>query len=485
MTLALPPALGRELAAQRRALGDGAAPRCFEDAATVARLFAWVRRALAASHLVSVAGALHQAFGADLPALRMLRLPVDLLPLFPRWQEGSRAGFRVQPTGLQVAPAGAALPLGAARLHVAPDVGTAALMLRLLGQLVPRLDRDVALTLVVESARDWRTLTPLLRAALGPAARRARTVALASATVYARDNGLLARDAAGGPVLVIPRGFRPERGCPLVPLAPRAAARSLDRRVVRSLLYWEGGNIVQDGARWFIGADTIVENRMRLGLHEDEIFRILAAEFGSTPIVLGDLRRARYDPETDRMTRSGQASYHIDLDVALLGTLPGRARPVAMVADPALGLALLPAVVRDPVISREHFAPQARARRLITAEYRAAGRERGPLLAAYRARIREAGCDVVHLPDLRGQGKRSPADVRNLDLTACNLVAGRCRGRPAVYYLPWGVRAFDTAVASTFRSLGVRPIPVGSTPHLAHAFMRLGAGLRCLWGPLG
>ena len=52
----------------------------------------------------------------------------------------------------------------------------------------------------------------------------------------------------------------------------------------------------------------------------------------------GDSAAGRLDGiDRNRMTRSGQASYHVDLDVALLGRR-GKAPPIALVGNGRVGL---------------------------------------------------------------------------------------------------------------------------------------------------
>jgi hypothetical protein len=58
------------------------------------------------------------------------------------------------------------------------------------------------------------------------------------------------------------------------------------------------------------------------------------------------------------------------------------------------------------------------------------------------------------------------------------------RGRPAVHYLPWGIRALDAAAARCFRAAGGRPVRVATTPELARAMMQRAAGLRCFCGTM-
>jgi len=340
------------------------------------------------------------------------------------------------------------------------------------------IEPGVALGVLAEPGADLRHLRRLVRAVAGR--RRVPIGTAAAATVYARDPALPARDRRGRPALLVPRGFRPERAMPLRALAARRGALGVPVR--RSLLYWEGGNIVHDAARCLVGADTIAENRARLGLPHAETLAILRAELGRDVRVLGEPARARLDPDAERVVRSGQAAYHLDLDVALLGRVGPDGQLVALLADPALGLALLPRVLAHPRLLAAHFAPRRDARRLLAAAYRREAVRRMPSLRTYRRQLVALGYRVVGVPDLRTDTRTNLQGIANVNVTCCNVLPAR-RGRiPVVYYLPWGIPALDRAAVARYREAGVAPRAVSDDGELAHELMRLHAGLRCLTG---
>jgi hypothetical protein len=295
---------------------------------------------------VAVAGALHDELGLGLAGLRALRLPVDLLEAFPHWRRGSNAGFAPRALGLALVPARAARPLGAIRLQVSTAWGGTGITLGLLRDLRQRLDRSVRLIVLVDPESDAVQLRRLAGASLGRR-RGVRFVRLAFGTIYARDSAVAARDAVGRRTLLVPRALRTAAASDASPLDARAARRLLGTRVVRSRLYWHGGNMLFDGECLVVGADTIAENVSRLGLTETEVRSLLRAELGHEAIVLGETA-GRFDHDGNRIVASGQASYHIDLDVALLGRTARAERPTALVADPRLGLAHLAGRPRPP-----------------------------------------------------------------------------------------------------------------------------------------
>ena len=64
------------------------------------------------------------------------------------------------------------------------------------------------------------------------------------------------------------------------------------------------------------------------------------------------------------------------------------------------------------------------------------------------------------------------------------MLPGLHRGRPAVHYLPWGVRALDAEAERAIRAAGVRPVRMARTAYLATAMMERAAGLRCFCGAM-
>jgi len=473
----------QEVRALRSELGSPSGARALRHAGAVAGLLGWTRRALGGAHLVRVASALHREFKLGLEDLRALRLPVDLLEEFPGWQAGSRAGFSPRGFGLMLAPEGAGRPIGTVRLQVSPLSGGTPIILTLLRDLPRRLDPDVRTVVLVDPEVDPGPVRRLARGALGRDGH-VRFVTVDFGSLFARDNALAARDGRGRPALLVPRALRTEWDSAAEPLDARGAERALGVRVVRSRLYWHGGNILYDGERCVIGADTIAENVTRLGLAPREVRAILAAELGAEIAVLGDPAGARFDHARNCVLPSGQASYHIDLDVALLGPLGPEGRPTALLADPDLGLELLPEVMHDPGLVLPHFLPDSQGRAAVAAEYRAAARDRRPTLWTYRKTLEGLGYRVVGTPELRTHWKENLLACANLDFTYCNVLPGLNRGRPAVHYLPWGIRALDETAEKCFRQADVEPIPVSSTPYLANAMMGRFAGLRCFCGAM-
>ncbi len=476
----LPARLGSELRALRRELPRVAGSRLIRHARAAALLLSWCRRALVQGHLVHTAVALHRVLGLRRAELGTLRIPVDLLDRFPHWRDGSRAGFCPPRPHASLVAATAESALGAIRIQLAPSSGTAPVVLPLLRALERHLDADTPITVMVERGKAASALRGIARQVLRNP-RRVRVETGRSATAYARDHALACLSPTGAPELLIPRGFRPHRGKEQSALDARATRRALSMPVRRSQLYWEGGNVLFDGHACLVGADLVRENMGRLGLARDEVVAILEAEFGSHVAVLGEVARSSFDGTQDRLSQSGQASYHIDLDVCPLGRI-NDGPPVVMLSDPDLGLSVLSQVLRHSLLSAWHGFPQRLGRQLLADEYRRVADERRPRLQRYRRQLERLGYRVVGLPELRVDSTRRLAGLGNMDFTFCNALPARHRGRPAVHFLPWGIPALDRLAVRQWRRAGVTPVPLSKFAPLAHGMMELAAGLHCFVG---
>jgi hypothetical protein len=466
------------------ALDSGASPERLREHATL--LADWrtaVSRALTTHHLVAVASELGQRFAWRLPTLDTLGVPLDLLACFPNWCRGSREPFVTESSGLRLAPSGAAVPLGTLRLQMAPTAGTVPYTLLLLRALLRSVDPSVRFVVVVEPGADIVALDRLAVRLHRSAPARVRFVPLHCISVFAQDNARAMQDAQGTPVLFIPRAFRAGGLRAEDEIEPAEAQRAFGIPVRRSRLYWEGGNIVHDDSRCFVGVDTVSENAARLGLSNDEVVALLAAEFGVPVAALGRAADSRFDPVDQQQSTSGQASFHIDLDVSLLGRFGRASRPRALVADAARGLDFADDVLRARRLTEGHFLPSREIRRHLRAEYDASAEFRHPQLLEYAADLASHGYGVVGVPDLRVDPKMDVFRRVNLDFGFCNVLPGLHRGRPGVYHFVSGVRALDADAARRMRLAGVHPVPVSSA-EVASALMQLQGGLHCCCGSL-
>lgn len=475
---------GRELASLCSRLPSLPLEQLQQQATLVERLRQWCERALQTSHLVAVASTLANEMDASDAELEALGLPVDLLELFPSWRRGSRDGFRPRGLGIGLLPAGAGEPLGTLRLQLSSIGGSVAIALVLVRDMLRRMDPGVQLCVTVEPGANIDGLRALVRSFHPSADLRVRFVEGRTVTLFAQDNALAARAGDGSPVLLVPRGFMRGRLRAEDELSPDEARAMFDVEVIRSSLYWEGGNMVHDAERCLVGVDTICENMARVGLTAAEVLAILRAELGTEVVPLGDLAAARFDAGEDRVEPSGQAAFHLDLDLCLLGKLGRKRKPRALIADPSTGLDVMDLVLARQRLFTGHFVPPSTARELIAAEYEAFAHARHPKLLGYCATLEELGYAVEGVPDLRIDPKENLFATVNLDFGYCNVLPGIWRGRPAVYYLPWGLGDLDRLAEERFRAVGAHPVRLASTGDVASSLMQLLGGLHCFCGQL-
>jgi hypothetical protein len=442
-----------------------------------------VQRALSKHHFVTVASALASSCGVERGSLEALGLPVDLLDCFPDWQHGSREPFRPPETGLTIAPAGAGVPLGTIRLQLSPTPGAIPYSLLLLRGALQSFDRAARFIAIVEPGADLEALGRLVERFAPQAQARVRFVPLACITVFAQDNALAMRDRRGQPVLLVPRAFRANQARAEDALDPEEAARALGVEVRRSRLHWEGGNIVHDDGSCFAGVDSVAENTSRLGLSPGETLGILGAELGVPVATLGRLEQSRFDAIENRTVTSGQASFHLDLDVALLGRFGRARRPRALVADAARGLDFMDDVLAVRRLVEGHFLPARDMRRHLRAEYEASASTRHPLLLEYASTLEEHGYRVTGMPDLRIDPRMDVFRRVNLDFGFCNVISGLRANRPAVHHFVSGVRRLDADAATQMRLAGVEPV-VCCNAEVASALMLRHGGLHCCCGSL-
>ena len=443
----------------------------------------WCRRALARSHLVTVASHLLQKLRASTDDLEAIGIPVDVLEQFPEWRSGSSAGFQPQHLKLRLPPAGAGHAVGRLRIQLSPSPATVPYALILVRDLLQRMDPEVRFCVVVEPGANLDGLRSLICRFAERGGQRVTFAELRTISVFAQDNARAALGENGEPVLLVPRAFRAGMPRAQDELVREDAQRAFALKTVRSRLYWEGGNIIHDDHACVIGVDTIAENMARLGLSEKEVSQSFEAELGTKVTPLGDMTRAHYSVDAANMAPSGQASFHIDLDVSLLGNFGRNRRPRALVADAAHGLDFVPAVLAQHGLFANQFAERNEAQKLTRAEYEAFACERHPMLLRYAAVLKRLGYQVIGVPDLRIDPAENLFGTSNLDFGYCNVLPGLNRGHPAVHFLPWGVRALDRAAEKRFRKAGVVPVCVSSPP-VANALMLLSGGLRCFCGPL-
>jgi tetratricopeptide (TPR) repeat protein len=195
----------------------------------------------------------------------------------------------------------------------------------------------------------------------------------AMTTLWPQDPFLVLRDESGIRLLASKQFLRDDDH-----ILAEYVARHLGVKCDSSALGFAGGNIVSDGKRVFIGADTITRNAAALKQSAQQITESFTAELGREVAVIGT---------------SPQAIAHIDMVLTPLG---GRRM---LVADLAWGARLAEEALRENASSVQAFE-----RRCMRTFFGHAEIER----------VRTAGGGAYRPPEVVGQTRRAVADSRSL-----------------------------------------------------------------------
>lgn len=302
--------------------------------------------------------------------------------------------------------------------------------------------------------------------------------------LFARDSAQAGVLSGGSTAILLPRP-RPRSPEEQNSAEELEAERGLGFPVFRSRLFWEGGNLLFDGHSGLVGANTVAENMIRLEMEESEVMEAVAVELGGSFTALGDVEEARETLAADldcrhpsRAAEGGQADFHLDLDVALLGAVEGE--PTAVVADPEMGLDFLPAILERDDLFQDHYLPPREMRAIFRDDLQWAVSIRKPRLAAYRKSLSEMGYRVRGIPDLRLMDERNHLGRVNTRFNYCNVLPGALEGRASVILFSYGVPDLDDAAFRVYGELGVEPVVLADDGITAGEVLALGGGVHCL-----
>ena len=427
----------------------------------------------------------------DDEVLAALGLPLDVLRMFRDPADAGSFAFRPAAPGARLLAESPAEPLGHLRLQLPESAPCVALGLKLLRALLETLPGATRFTVLARPGADHRRLDILLRR-WGADPARVRFAGFPVAKLFARDNACCVVSGDGSPSLLLPRAdarFDDDTDLHEHDDA-QAVSEALAMPVLRSGLPWEGGNLLYDGHAAVVGANTIADAMNQLGLSEEQAVGALGEEFGVNFTVLGDVGEARAlhaaaiaGERPPYLLAGGQADFHVDLDVCLLGRCDGV--PTAVVADPDLGLEHLPAVLAHAPLFEHHHLPPRDMRRLLAVDLEATAAFRRPRLAAHARTLASLGYRVLRQPDLRLDPEHDSLGRVNTCFNYCNVLSGRQPdGSRTVYLLHYGVPALDEAASATFSGLGLAVAPVAADGVTPNELMMLGGGLHCLGAPL-
>ena len=452
-------------------------PDLQQTAELLATLKSWVADALIDSHLVTVAAAVSEELCCDMESLQVLTIPVDILSLFPDWRSGSRTGFAPQSADWQFSPAGAGAPIQVVRLQLSPYSVTLSTALLLIKELFSVLDGEVQFQIAVEPGGDTEALMQVLATFHPDAADRITLLELKTCSLFAQDNARGVATPDGQPALLLPRGFRMQSERNRDALEQQVIDTHGSLPVYRSRLFWEGGNILRDDTVCLIGADTLYENMRSLGLTAQEVIRLFEVEFGPTATFLGSTSRYTGDRTVLRNFESVQASFHIDLDVSILGRI--NSLPQALLASADLTLPYCKDILHKSDLVRDHYLDDESAGRMIELEYKAFAERRSEFLEQYQTILKGCGYQISPVPDMRIDPGENIFSTRNLDFIYTNVLSGLKDNKPAIFYLPYGIPELDTLAARAYSDTGCQSIAITNSGRLANLLMLFRGGLRC------
>ncbi len=443
-----------------------------------------VSRRLRKEHLTAVYSDVVGRTKLTDPDLVALGFVPDILRSFARPTESDSFHYTPTSPGFQLLQESAKHPVRHLRLQMPESGDSVAIGLKLLRDLLLALDPAITLTVLVKHGVDRSRMASLIRF-WGAEPNRVRLVEHRCQTLFAQDNGKTGILPDGRTALMLPRPTNDTRNGDT--LSPEKLSGPLGIPILPSKLYWEGGNILFDGQTCLIGAQTIAYNVTRFGLSEQQVKKAFKLEFGAKVLVLGDmksaLQSARADEENGNAgsAERGQADFHIDLDVCVLGQVADSRRPLVAIADPLLGAKYSGAILRRPQLFEHHFLPAKDMKYYFSQILEATIERRVPLLEAYAKTLTSAGYALAGIPDIRLAPELNYLARVNMSFNYCNVLPAASRsGRPVVYLFHYGIPALDKAADKVYRSCGVKPIPIGADVSTPHELLLLRGGLHCL-----
>jgi hypothetical protein len=244
-----------------------------------------------------------------------------------------------------------------------------------------RLDRDTAITVMVDPGKTANELRRIVEQVLGNS-RRIRFEVGRAATMFARDHALAGRGPTGEPLLLIPRGFRPNRGKEDVALDERAARRALGMAVHRSRSIGRAGTSSSTGVAAWSARTSCAKTSCGSASSRDEVVAILEAEFGTEGSVLGEVHVQRSMARRTALAFGPGIVPHRPRPLTARSVV-ARDPPVVMLTDPDLGLGVHRSC--SGIRGSKPGVGSATCRPTVQAdEYRRVAEERRPRLHRYR-----------------------------------------------------------------------------------------------------
>ncbi len=368
-------------------------------------------------------------------------------------------------------------------MQIPSSPGSVSIGLRLVRDVLRTLDDSVRLVVAVRPGTDLGAMRDLLRR-WGHPVRRVRWAEAAVPSLFAQDNAVTLIGDRGKRSLLLPR--KDNR----IGLLPGVRRRDLERAyglsMRRSRLYWDGGNLCRDGSHCLVGANTLAQNMVENKRSAASVRRGLSQTFGGPVTVLGDVDEAlHFERNRSKNLRfaleGGQADFHLDLDISLLGRMRAGEPPVAALASTEIDLDLVDDILERDELFVDHFLPPGEMRRIFLSNLGVGQRRRATYLAHYRDELERLGYRVVEIPDFRLLPDLNYLGRLNFTFNYLNVIAARnASGEAVCYYLSYGLDRIEQRVEEVYAAVGVRAIAVNpESPVTGNDIMLLRGGLHC------
>jgi Methyltransferase small domain len=458
-------------------------PQCLRASQQIQALKFGIYSHFESKHLTQV---LRETFGAPTEVKRdvldFLGLPPQIVAAFPDWADPDRFTYHTAEPGFKLLAETPQQRPTKVRLQLTQDAPVC-VGLRLLRDLLQILGEDSPEFLVtVKPGFSESAVREVLSSYAGYRAEKLAFWEHGHQTLFAQDNGRFGFKDDGSPALLTPGHLSLHRPADVLQVGPIP--------LIESCLHWEGGNLLCDGHRVFVGANSIASSMRGLGLKSSQVVEIFQREMGYPVSVLGSVEQALAKTcrgerglVTEHAVDGGQADFHIDLDCCLLGASQ-EGPPRVMLCDPELGLNYVSDVMGKKKLFEGHFLAPSQARDLFRRSLDSSIARRADLLESYRVTFQEAGYEVLRVPDIRVVSDFNYLARVNLSFGYCNAFPIKIGERPTVCLLPFGWERLEVEVEHAYASAGVQVLWVGE-PESSHEIAGMRGGLHCFCAPHG
>ena len=406
-----------------------------------------------------------------------LGVPPEICLAFSDWEKPDSFSYTGPSEGFRLAEESARSEVQQVRLQLTQDAPIC-LGLRVVRDLMQVLGGEIDFCLTVKPGFEESSTRRLLEQFEGYRKEGVTFFEHGHQTLFAQDNARLGYLPSGDRALLVPGALSPHRPSDVLYSAPLP--------ILSSRLHWEGGNLLFDGHRLCIGANSVAQTMRHYGLTFDQALEAFATECGGRPLVLGSVEASLQkiaDGErglkTSHAVDGGQADFHIDLDVCLLGAPGVGEPPVAALADPEAGFNYLQDILDCSDLFQGHFFSPAEAREHFCRNLENSVARRSDLLTGYERSLRNNGYKVARIPDIRLVSDFNYLARVNLNFGYLNALSLRRGKAPTVCLLPLGLERLEKEVERLYGLQGVSVAWIGEA-HSSRELASMRGGLHCL-----